>query len=220
MTTISYLESKRSMPLMELPVRTTVVRLQNKTLLISPGSGLTVDQLKTAGSVTDIIAPNLLHTAGMPMAAQQFPNAKLWGPPGSKQARPELNWTGLLEPASWPFENELALFALQGVPQLNEFVFYHFETKTLIVTDLCFHMANPKGWGAWLILNLFGTYRRLGVSKFFLRFAKDRPAFEASLQPLLQLPFENLAMAHGDLICENAKPRLRDAFIERGLLRG
>lgn len=204
------------MPLMGLPVRSMVVTLDQAVVLISPGSGLTEAELKSAGDVTDIIAPNLLHCAGVPLASKVFPKARVWGPTGARELKPDIAWSGELY--SWPHNQELTAIPIQGVPKLNEYVLFDRNSGTLFVADLFFNLQNERGLGPWIILNMFGTWKKLGISKFYLRYAQDRMAFATSVKSLLDLPIRTLAMAHGDLVTENPVARMKAAMEERQLL--
>ena len=76
---------------------------------------------------------------------------------------------------------------------------------------------DSKGIGAWIILNLFGTYKKLATSKFFLKFMNDKSAFEKSLSLIFSLDFDNVILAHGSNIIGNGEEKLRSALAERGL---
>jgi hypothetical protein len=216
MNQLSFLESELKMPLMSLPVRTVFVPINGGGVLISPGSQLKEEQLKKLKKVTDIVAPSLFHCAGVPKASRIFPNAKKWSVKNAKKAKPRIAWTDELSFATWPYHDQLPMVELQGIPKINEVLFYHKDSKSLIVTDLCFNLVDAKGLGAWIILNLFGTYRKLGVSKFFLKFCTDRIAFEKSLNEVFALDFQNIIVSHGSNIIGNAKEKLRFALEERG----
>lgn len=204
MTELMFLESFRRMPLLTLPVRSVVLPLQSARLLISPGSCLEESKLLEAGLVTDLVAPSLLHGAGIPKASRLFPSAKIWRPAD-------------LAEKSWPFGAELPLIALEGMPSIQEFLFVHKATRTLIVTDFLFNLTNPKGLGAWIILNLFGTYKRLGISSFFLRGVKDREAFERSLGRLMAHDFDRIVVSHGDIVPQGGRQLLLGELERRGL---
>jgi hypothetical protein len=214
---LTFLESALQMPLMSLPVRSTVVQLSSARVLHSPGSKLTPEALRSAGAVTDIVAPSLLHLDGMPAAAAAHPGARLWGPAGCREKKPEVRWTGILGEDAWPHEAELSLLPLEGQPKLREWVLLHRPSRTLLVTDLVFNMQDAKGVGPWLILHLFGTWRKLGISRLFLKYAEDRAAFRASLARVLAEDFDNLVPAHGHVATGGARERLRAAMQERGL---
>ncbi len=213
---LKFIEVEIQMPLMKLPVRTSLIELERARVLLSPASTLTEAQLRDAGEVTDIIAPNLFHTAGMKSAAAVHPRARLWGPVGIKEKLPELSWHGVLGVDAWPYDDELRHVALRGMPGFNESVFLHQRSRVLLVSDLAFNLEESRGIGAWLILSVFGTYRRFGVSRLFLRAVKDRAAFLESLQRIAALDFAHVAPAHGRVVSEEAKGKLLGALRERG----
>lgn len=218
MKNLSFVETEIKMPLVMLPVRCSVVDVEGGRVLISPSSGLTDEQLRELGDVTDIVAPSLLHTAGMKRAAAVFPRARVWGPEGCEQKQPTLAWTGRLGIDPWPWEAELPFVALGGQPEFNEAVFLHRASRSLIVTDLVFNLVDASGVGAWIILQMFGTWRRFGVSRFFIRGVKDQAAFKASIEQVLALDFDHVVPSHGAIAEGNGKALLRAALVERKVL--
>ncbi|MGA9523807.1 MAG: hypothetical protein WBV82_20265 [Myxococcaceae bacterium] len=213
---VTFLDSAIQMPALMLPVRSVVVELEQARVLLSPGSKLSAQQLRDAGPVTDIVAPTLLHTAGMPAAAAAHPNARLWGASGCREKLPTLKWHGVLGVDPWPHERELVHIPLEGMPQLNESVFLHARSGALLVSDLVFNIADPKGFGSWLVYSVFGTYGRFAVSRLFLRYVKDRAAFERSLQRIASLEFDHIVPSHGSVYSGGAKAKLLEALRERG----
>jgi hypothetical protein len=205
-------------PGMSLPVASPLVHAGEARILVSPGSKLEPSQLQSLGRVTDLVAPSLLHTAGMGGAAAVFPNARLWGPPGVAQRVPGLRWTGTLGETPWPFAEALSLFPLEGMPNVREFVFLHRPSRSLLVTDLAFNLLDAEGLGARIALGMFGTWRRFAVSRLFVSMAKDRDALRASLQPLLSADFDHVLPSHGAPVLHDGPARLRAALAERGLL--
>jgi hypothetical protein len=195
---------------MKLPVRTVLAQLSTGRVLISPGSKLSGDQLRALGRVDDLVANNCFHSGGMAQARAVFPTANCWGVAGQ-------NYPHTLDPNRWPHQKELPMIQLHGMPKINETVFIHRQSKTLICADMVFNLDDAKGFGSWLILTMFGTYRRFGVSKFFLMQLKDKAAFQRSLTELFEHDFDNILMAHGSPIISNAKTLLLKAFAERDL---
>lgn len=213
-----FIETTLRSPLMQLPVRTVVFELESARVLYSPGSALTPGQLRETGTVTDIVAPSLTHTAGMRAAAEAHPGARLWGPAGVREKHPELTWHGILGVDPWPFESELALLPLPGVPKLNESAVLHHASKALYLTDLVFNVSEPRGLLAWMFYSTFGIYRRFGVSRLFLSFARDRRALEVAVSRLAGLDFRHVVPSHGEAVLNDGKPRLLAAFREHRLL--
>jgi hypothetical protein len=109
-------------------------------------------------------------------------------PPGVKEEHPDLPFQRVLSVAARePWEGELPKLFIAGMPKLNEFVFLHAASRTLIVADLVFNFdVSQQHVLGKLFLKLNGIYGRVGCSRIFRRFIKDRPAFEASIQELLR----------------------------------
>lgn len=213
---LRFIDVEIQMPLMKLPVRTSLIELERARVLVSPGSTLTEAQLRDMGEVTDIVAPNLFHGGGVKAAAAVHPRARLWGPAGIKEKLPALAWHGILGVDAWPYDEELRHVALRGMPDFNESVFLHQRSKVLLVSDLVFNIEGTRGIGPWLILHLFGTYHRLGVSRLFISRVKDRAAFQESIERIAALDFSHVAPAHGRVVSEAAKEKLFGALRERG----
>lgn len=215
---LTFIERILSIPGLRLPVRTTVVDLPGARVVLSPTSRLSVDEWRELGGVTDLVATNLNHAAGMTRAAEAFPEARLWGPRGVDRALPGLTWSGILGETTWPYEQELAARFIAGMPKVNEWVFVHRASRTLVASDLVFHLVDARGAGARLLLGLLGTWRRFAVSRLFLLFLKDRAAMRGSLRTLLAEPFDNVVPGHGAITFGDGSKRLTAALRERGLV--
>jgi len=217
MAGLFFLDSTKKMPMMSLPVRTTVADLgEGVRVMIAPGSNLTLAELANAGPVTDLVAPSLFHCGGIPRAREAFPKARVWGPENAAEEKREIRWTNFLGKEPWPYSEALKAIPLDGMPKIREWVFVHAPTKSLIVTDLCFNLTAARGAGSWMILNAFGTYRRLGMSRFFAGYIKDKMAFEKSLEHLFSHDFNRMVVSHGDTVENGAREKLLAALKERG----
>ncbi len=214
---ITFIHSQVKLPLLDLPVQTVVVELVNARVLISPGSQLTENQLDQIGPIHHIIAPSLLHCGGIEKAQKVFPDAKLWGPPQGRTFKSQIKWDFILFSDEWPFQNELLIHEILGMPKINEIVFFHQQSQSMIVTDLCFNLTKVKGIGAWTILNLFGTYKKFAISKLYLKYVTDQSAFKKSVNDLLNLDFENIILSHGENVIGNGKDIFLSALKKRDL---
>lgn len=210
------LESRVPMPLILLPVCSPVIPLTEGRVLLSPGSHLSEAQLRTAGPLTDVVAPSLLHMGGVARAMREHPRARVWGPPGARERRPEIPWTHELGTDAWPHQQELPFVQLEGMPKVNEAVFFHRASRTLFAGDLVFNIEPPGGFRAWLLLVMFGVYRKLGMSFPFRFLIRDREAFRRSAAELLALSFTDLVPTHGAPVQGDAKERLRSALAAAG----
>lgn len=214
------LPSSVNMPLMKLPVNSVALKTSRGVVLISPGKKIEEQkgELTNFGRVTDLVAPNLLHHLSIHLAERTFPDATIWGVEGFKQKRSDVRWDKILTAGSWNYSDEIQVFPVAGIPSINECVFLHTKSKTLVVTDLFFNLLRAKGIGTWIILKMFGTYRRFGVSSFYASFIKDKEAFKKSMRQILDANFETVVMSHGEPVTRNAKSLVESALKERDLL--
>jgi hypothetical protein len=199
-----------------LPVRSTLLRLDDGSLLmISP---LRVDDALAArvnalGRVSHIVAPSNLHHLFVGEAAARWPDARVHLPSGlprklAKRGRTVPPHDTL--PAGLPSGVQGVL--LDGVPDMDETLFFHAASRTLVVTDLVFHVLAPEGLLTGLILRMVGAHRVLAQSRALRLVTRDREAARASLEQVLALDFTRLVMAHGEVVDVDAKARLRGAL--------
>ncbi|MDB4976711.1 MAG: hypothetical protein JWN48_5052 [Myxococcaceae bacterium] len=201
---------------LRLPARMTALPFgAGKLALVSPvpiDDALAAD-LARLGEVQYLIAPNLLHHLYLAAASQRYPGARVIAPAGLRAKRPDLTIHADLEDGL-PAELEAAvqLVRIEGAPALAEHVFFHRATRTLVVTDLVFHVLRPQGAFTKLVLTLVGCRGKLAQSVVWRIMVRDRRAAAASVEQLLALPFETLVMAHGEVLREDARARLAGAL--------
>lgn len=168
------------------------------------------------GSVTDLVAPNAFHHLGMASAIELFPEATVWGVPALKNKCPDIPWEKDLLIDPWPYSEDLEVIPLQGAPKLNEAVFFHQSSNSLIVTDLCFNHIHGTGFGYWLMFHIFGTYKRFAIGRLLARMVENKPLFQASIEQVLALDFHRIVIPHGVNVETNAKEQLKNTLYERG----
>jgi hypothetical protein len=200
---------------LQLPTRMTAVCYgAHELALISP---VPIDdalaaRLSVLGEVRLLIAPNLLHSSYLGAARARYPLAKVLAPRGLQRKKPRLPIDGALE-AGLPSElaQVLELVPVEGAPRVDEFAFFHRASRTLVVTDLVFNVVQPRGWFTHLVMYLVGCHARFGMSRSWRLLVRNRATAAASIEQLLALPVERVAMAHGELVHERAHTRLTEA---------
>ncbi len=201
-----------------LPVRTrmTVVRLAGGALWlhspIAPAAALRA-ALDTLGDVRWIVAPNRMHHLFAGDWQAHYPQAALWGAPGLGAKRPDLPHLHSLDqalPAAWQPSLQMQPFA--GLPILNECVWLHQPSASLIVTDVLQYYPQDLSLSARLFNSLNGTRSRLAMPRA-LRFAiRDRTAASAAAARICAWPVQRLVLAHDALITEQASQQLQQAL--------
>jgi hypothetical protein len=196
--------------------RTSAIRLRDGGLFVhSPGPLDDADEraLSERGTVRALVAPNALHHLFLRRAHERFPEARLFGSPAALAKEPGLPLEALGEKPAAPWAGEIEQIHLEGVPRMDEFVFFHPATRTLLVTDLVFHLLRVEGALARAVLRLNQAYGCFGPSRALrLLLVRDRAALRRSLDRVLAWDFDRLLLAHGEPLEQGARPRLRAAF--------
>jgi hypothetical protein len=187
--------------------RMTVCRLSDGGLVvIAPirGSEDLTASIDALGPVRAIITPNLMHHLYVGEWMEAYPDAMSYGPPGLAAKRPDLAFSHQLGPElDDVLGDDLLHFPIAGIPKLNESVFVHRQSRTLIATDLCFFM--PKATGlTGLFASLTGIKKRPRCEPSVRILIQDKGAFRASLQPLRAMAFQHLSMCHDSVLSTGA----------------
>ncbi len=120
------------------PTRMTIIRLKNSRLWIhSPVQmGAMFDDVSSLGEVCYLISPNKLHHLFIADWQKKFPAARCYASPGIIKKRPDIDFykeLGMDAENEWAEELEQTVF--RGSPVMQEVVFYHKSSKTLILTE-------------------------------------------------------------------------------------
>ena len=203
-------------PGLRIDHRMTVVRLSTGELLIHSPVELDeplVTALAALGPVRYFIAPSTFHDMYWPAWFSRYPRATFWGAPGLRETHPELPFHEVLIPGQQtPWQTELPKLFIAGMPRLNEYVFYHPATRSLIVADLVFNLSADQGLLGKLILKANASYGKVACSRLFRAFIKDRKAFRQSVEEVLSWDFERVIVGHGENVMQDGKQVLRQAF--------
>ena len=201
---------------MELGHRMTIVRLPNGTLWLHSPVAYTetlADALLTLGPLGHIVAPNCMHDTYLSDWFRACPGLRFHAAQGFSEYRPDLKFHEFLAdtpPTAWG--DTLDQHLVRGAPRLNEVVFLHRASGTLIITDLCFNLGPEMPLLSRLLLQLNGCYCRFAASRLLRTTIKDRAAFRASLDLVLSWEFERIVLSHGRIVEADAKTLLREAY--------
>ncbi len=194
------------------PGRSCVVRLDDGSLWIhspNPIDDALADQLAALGPVGHLVAPNKLHHLHLAAAIERYPNARVWGAPGLSAKRDDLHFDAELDdaaPSEW--SGQIDQVVTRGAPWVNEVVFVHRRSRTLLLTDLVFNVQAPRGVMTRLVFWMAGASGKLAQSRLLKSQVKDRPAFAKSGDAVMGLDFDKVVMAHGQpLLDDDARGR-------------
>jgi hypothetical protein len=198
-----------------LGVRTTVVRLSDGGLFvhcpIALGDGLQAE-LAALGPVRHLVAANKLHYFFLSENLAAFPGAELHLAPGLAEKRPKLPPGQLPGEGSPPWQADLDQRFVAGWPFLNETLFCHRKSRTLLITDIAFNTRTVPSAPKRLLLRMLRAYGQFGPSLIARLSIKDRAALRRSIEAVLAWDFERITVTHGDVVEKHGRAVLREAY--------
>lgn len=138
------------------PTRATVVRLASGGLWVhSPTAELPASlkaELDALGPVEHLVSANLIHYAGIPVWSEVWPEATCWASPGVRERAASQGIAVRFDddlqdepPAAW--RDDLDQLVFKGSRYLEEVVFFHRESRTLVLADLIENFERDKVHG-------------------------------------------------------------------------
>lgn len=196
--------------------RMSVVRLHDGSLWLHSPVPITNElkaELAALGDVKFVVAPSKMHHLFAADCMIAFPQSALFGAPGLQTKRPDLQGMHELQAeAELPWQEDFEQHFFAGMPLVNETVWFHKPSRTLIVTDLLQYYQGDLSFGLKLYARLTGTLRQLAVPKTVRWLVKDRDAAHASAKKILDWPFERVVVAHNVIIENDAHAKVEKAF--------
>ena len=201
-----------------LGLRMTIVRLTDGGLWIHSPTRLNDAihaRVAGLGPVSCLVAPNNGHNLFLMDWAEEYPGAEVFCARGIPKKLPELTEYTLLEnEVGSPWPEDLHMQVMEGFPFLDECIFLHRSSGSLIVTDLVQNHRNTEQQGLGrlqqkLMLEPLGFKDICLAPPLRFRFMiKDPEAFRASVSEVLSWPFERIILTHGEILLDDARPTL------------
>ena len=140
---------------------------------------------------------------------EAYPKAQSYGPPGITAKRPDLAFSHDVGPELDQLSaSDLLRFPIEGMPKVNESLYLHRHSGTLIVTDFCFFMPEATGLTG-VFASVTGIKKRARCEPLFRILVKDKAAFRASLYPLRTVAIRHLSMCHHGVLSTGASKALQ-----------
>jgi hypothetical protein len=200
----------------DIGARMTVIRLADGGLLLHSPVRLdeeTKRALEDLGPVRAVVAPSKVHHLFAGEYARAYPDARVHGAPGLAEKRRELRVDAVLgdQPAAeWRDRIDQHLF--RGAPVLNEVVFLHAPSRTLVLTDLAFNVPPGRTAGARIFYWVTGAAGRFGPHRLVRTMIRDRRAARTSVEQVLGWDFDRIVVSHGDVLETGGRERFAAAF--------
>ncbi len=200
----------------DIGTRMTVVRLPSGGLFLhSPvrPDPETKEALDAIGPVRCVVAPSKVHHFFVGHYHAAYPAARLFAAPGLPEKRTDVSFHAVLDddpPPEW--RGTLEQHLVRGASFVNEVVFLHPLSRTLILTDLAFNMTAPPPGRARIFCWLGGATGRFGPHRIMRAAIRDRAAVRASVERILPWDIERVIVTHGEVLERGGKERFAEAF--------
>jgi len=167
--------------------------------------------LAELGQVRWIVTPNCFHGLYIDDWLAAFPSAQSFAPTGVKAPTAAVP-VPLDESAAGLWSADIAQLRVAGIPKLNEYVFFHRPSKSLILTDLAFNIGPEVSLWTKIFFTLNDAYGKFGPSRLMRSMVEDPVALAVSLREILVWDFDNIVVSHGRVVTDGAKRIFRASF--------
>jgi hypothetical protein len=206
-----------------VPTRMVVVRLASGGLFLwsptEPDEGLR-KEIDALGPVRHLVSPNKLHYVHVCAWKRAYPEATTWASPGVRERaasrRAEVCFErNLSDGPEEAWRGDLDQLIFRGSRFMEEVVFFHRKTRTLILADYIENFEADKVgfFYAWMV-RLGGVVDPDGKAppEVRLTFLGRKKEGRASLEKMIAWRPEKVIMAHGRPYERDGTAELRRAF--------
>jgi hypothetical protein len=198
--------------------RMTVIRLASGDLLVHSPTKLNLasqEEFRNLGPIAAIVAPSWWHDLYLREYLSVYPDAKLYGAPTLVRWNRSLPFAEMLgdrAPSLW--KDQLDQVHVQGIGLfLDEVVFYHRRSRSLIVADLLFNLSEKDAWITRSMGSLvIGPFPGCRFPRLYRPAVTDRRGLRAAVERILNWDFDQIIVGHGAVVENKGKEAFGTAF--------
>lgn len=170
-------------------------------------------ELAALGEVRHVIGPNLWHDECLREFQAEYPAALFHAAPGLAACKKDVRFGAELSDTPHPdWAGTLEQHLVRGMPRMNEIVFFHPASRSLIIADLGFNLGPDGPWWFGLLMRAYGVWNRFGPTPLEKWMMKDRAAVRDSLDRILAWDFDRVIVGHGRNLEADARRIFREAY--------
>lgn len=197
----------------------TVIRLRSGQLVIhstAPFSPDDVAEIRRLGTPGWLVEAMLMHDTFAQQGRAAFPAIPYLAPEKFAEVAKVDSRPLLPAPVEW--QGELEVLRIEGAPKLDEHVFFHVASRTLIVADFVFNFdCQGSAWERFFRRWAIGLRHEPNMSRVFRAFISDRAAFQSSMAKVMQWDFDRVIVGHKEVVESAGKVKLKRALLDAGL---
>lgn len=199
--------------------RTALIKTEEDQLIVHSPGPLTEEMREFVADlapVSVILAPGTFHHLYAKEWANYYDQAEVFVCPGLERKIPALKDARIIaDGRRYGWSTELEHLATQGSRIVNEVVFFHRSTRTLLVVDLIENFTDRSQYN-WVLKfwlkYVFRMWDRPRPAPEYQIGWQDRNQARAMLEEILQWDFDKIVLSHGDLIHSGGKAMARQAW--------
>lgn len=201
---------------MPLGRQLVVARLSGGGLWIHSPVPMTAElraELTALGEVRHVVGPNLWHDECLREFQAEHPVALFHAAPGLAAVKRDVRFEAELSDGPHPdWAGVLDQHLVRGMPRMNEVVFFHPASRSLILADLAFNLGPEGPWWFALLMRAYGAWNRFGPTPLEKWMMRDGAAVRASLDRILAWDFDRVIVGHGRNVEHDGKRVFRAAY--------
>lgn len=198
----------------QIGTRTTLIRTGDGKLWVHSPGPLTpgiADWLRANGPIGAFVAPNLLHHMFLRENVEAFPDVPVFGPPGL-DAKTDVS-ARVVDVDATPWKADIDTLLVGGCPKMNELVFFHAASRTLVLTDLAFNVRSADSFVTRLFMRVNGALGTFGPSRLAKRvFLGDLAEVRIGIDRILAWDFDRVVVSHGEVLESGGREALRTGY--------
>ena len=212
---------------MPFPTRMTIIRLNSGDLVIHSPIHLTEPLRKdivALGQVRHLISPNKIHYWWVGAWSKAWPDAIKWASPGVAARAQKHAITFDQDLADTPppeWTDELDQLIVRGGRFMEEVVFFHKPSATLILADLIenFEPSRIHSWVVRLLTRIGGVAAPNGKMPLDMRLTHwgRHAQMRKAVRKMLDWHPQRIIIAHGRWIEQDGEAELKRAFLWAGI---
>ena len=196
--------------------RMTIIRYEDNKLLLHspiPFTPTLKRVIDTLGTVTLLMAPNLMHNLFINDWKKEYASATLIAPKNIKKVEFDITLEDISNSVVDIFPTQaIQLQFIAGMKGINEYALIHKESRTLILTDLAFNIQKTPGIWSTLFFRLYGAYGKFGPTFLIKSIIKNKEKFSQSIDAILTQEFDKIIISHGETVKSGGREIFINAF--------
>ncbi len=165
--------------------------------------------------IAALVAPKKYHHMFIASWSKSYPTAQLFVEPALQKKVPALaGGIPISDEAPELYAAEIDQVVFSGNPAFQEAVFFHKQSRTLLLTDLVINLRVDR---MPLLPRLYLRFEQVafpdgGIPRLFRWFALDRATMRMALEKVLSWNAEKITFCHGEPIETDATTFMRQQF--------